>query len=116
MLFQVSRTSASGVPTLQVHGELDLATAPVLAEAVEQLLAPGPPHALGDLTWTSFLDSTGARELALAARAARSAGTRLQVVCPPDNAVLQRVIGLLDLGSLVDIVAAPPSAEEQNRR
>jgi anti-sigma B factor antagonist len=105
--FDVQNTTVRGFPVLDVRGELDLLTAPELAERVEEALAEQPPLLAIDLTSTSFIDSSGARELARAARAAARAGTVVQVVCPPENRPVRLVIDLLDLAALVPVLPSP---------
>ncbi|WP_167762210.1 STAS domain-containing protein [Blastococcus sp. CT_GayMR20] len=104
MLFDVERTSIAGRPALTVRGELDLATAPRLAAAVDQELAAGPTALVIDLSPTIFLDSSGARQLVLAARGAKEAGVELHVICPRKNSAVRLTIDLLDLAALVPIV------------
>ncbi len=104
MLFVVHRGAASGRPALSVRGELDIATAPRLAESVASELAAKPRSLVVDLTDTTFLDSSGARELARAAHRAADVGTSLQVVCPRDNTPVRLVIDLLELHLLVPVV------------
>ena len=107
MPFDVQFTTVGGHPVLDVRGELDLLTAPRLAEEVEKALAGAPPLLAIDLSATTFIDSSGAREVARAARVAGRAGTVVQVVCPPDNHAVRLVIELLDLAALVPVLPSP---------
>jgi anti-anti-sigma factor len=102
--FAVDRAAVNGRPGLRVRGELDLATVPRLAEGVAAELAAKPRSLVIDLTDTSFMDSSGARELARAARQAAAAGVSLQVVCPRENKPVRLVIDLLELSRLVPVV------------
>ncbi|WP_051683679.1 STAS domain-containing protein [Blastococcus sp. URHD0036] len=104
MLFEVQRTTVHGRPALRVRGELDIATAPQLAEAVTGVLEAGPASLVVDLTETTFLDSSGARQLVRTARAADRLGVALQVVCPTGNRPVRLVLDLLDLQQAVPIV------------
>jgi anti-anti-sigma factor len=104
--FDVRPTTLRGHPVLEVHGELDLLTAPQLAEEVEKALAAGPSLLAIDLTATTFIDSSGARQVARAARVAGRSGTVVQVVCPPGNHAVRLVIDLLDLAALVPVLPA----------
>jgi anti-anti-sigma factor len=105
--FDVQLTTVRGHPVLGVRGELDLLTAPQLADEVEKALATAPRLLAIDLTATTFLDSSGARQVARAARTAGRAGTLVQVVCPPDNRPVRLVLDLLDLGALVPVLPSP---------
>ena len=106
MLFEVERTSVSGRPGLTVRGELDLVSAPQLGRAVDGILEAGPTGLIVDLSPTTFLDSSGARELMRIARAAAAAGVTLHVVAPRSNHPVRLTVDLLDLGQLVPIVTS----------
>jgi anti-sigma B factor antagonist len=102
--FDVRPTAVRGHPVLVVQGELDLLTAPALADAVRAALADRPPLLALDLTATTFLDSSGAREIAIAARGAGAAGTELVLVCPSGNRPVRLVLDLLDLKALLPVL------------
>jgi anti-sigma B factor antagonist len=104
VLFDVERTTLAGRPALTVRGELDLATAPELAAAVDAVLAAAPSAFVVDLTDTYFLDSSGARELVRIARAAAAQGVVLHVVVPHENGPVRLTVDLLDLGAVMPIV------------
>lgn len=106
MLFDVTRSTKAGRPTLTVRGELDIATAPRLQEAVEALLADPPRDFVVDLTPTKFLDSSGARALVRMAKSAASAGVAVHVVAPRSNGPVRLTIDLLELGSIVPLVGS----------
>ena len=107
MQFDVERTTVLGRPALSVRGELDLATAPRLAEAAESQLSQQPQFLVVDLTDTTFLDSSGARELARIARRAAEGGVALEVICPRANRPVRLVVDLLELRAVVPIVESP---------
>lgn len=104
MPFDVRATAVRGHPVLAVEGELDLLTAPVLTDAVHKALAERPPVLVIDLTGTTFLDSTGAREVARSARRATADGSALQLVCPKGNYPVRLVLDLLNLAALVPVL------------
>jgi anti-anti-sigma factor len=104
VLFHIERTTVARRPGLTVRGELDLATAPRLAAAVEAELAAGPTGLVVDLTPATFLDSSGARELVHLARTAAAAGVDLFVIAPRSNRPVRLVVDLLDLGASVPLV------------
>jgi anti-sigma B factor antagonist len=93
---------------LRVLGELDLTTAPLLAEAADAELLLRPDSLLVDLTPTTFMDSSGARALAQLAHKAAAGGVALQVVCPRTNSAVRLVIDLLELGTVVPVIEALP--------
>ena len=104
MLFEVQRVTVEGRPALRVRGELDIATCPQLGSAVADALASGATSLVVDLSQTTFLDSSGARQLARTARHCTDAGVALQVVCPADNRPVRLVLDLLELHLAVPIV------------
>jgi anti-anti-sigma factor len=85
------------------RGELDLATAPQLEEAVLPPLRDGATVVL-DLRPLGFMDSTGVRVIVAAHHAARDHGGRLAVVrCPPEGPV-GRVLEISGLDGVLDVV------------
>ncbi len=113
MQFDVERTTVLGRPALTVRGELDIATAPRLAEAFESQLSQQPQCLVVDLTDTTFMDSSGARQLARIARRAAADGVSLEVVCPRANRPVRLVVDLLDLRALVPIVESPGLTDDE---
>lgn len=106
MPFSVSRQDLASATVLAVHGELDLATVPVLREQVADVLTAGPERLYLDLTPTTFIDSTGCRELARAARAAQagqSGGTAVELVVPLENWRVRRVVDFMQFGALLPV-------------
>ena len=104
MLFDVERTTVAGRPGLTVRGELDLVTVPVFAAAVDTAITARPPALAIDLSQTTFMDSSGARQLARTAKQAAGADVVLHVVVPKANGPVRLTIDLLDLGAVVPIV------------
>ncbi|MFI9467198.1 STAS domain-containing protein [Streptomyces sp. NPDC052492] len=86
------RPSASGPYVLEVVGELDHHSAPVLSEAVNE--APfGPLGVVLDLSGVTFCDSTGITVFVTAHRRSQAAGSSLGLagVSPAQMRVLQMV-------------------------
>ena len=92
---------------LRVSGELDIATVGVLRDAVGKALADAPRVLLVDLTSTR-LDSTGCRELVRTAKAGTAAGVAVEVVAPPDNWRVRRVLDFVQLSAVVPVHDALP--------
>ena len=88
------------------RGELDMASAPELEEAVLPRLEDGAWIVL-DLRSLDFIDSSGLRVVLEAERRARGEGGRLLVV-PGDR--VRRVFDLSGVGQLVELGDAPPEA------
>lgn len=104
----VSRRDLGGAAVLEVQGDLDVATVGVLRAAVEEAL--GVQRLLVDLTLTTFIDSTGCRELVRAARGGKQVGTAVELVVPPDNWRVRRVVDFMQFGALLPVHdEAPPS-------
>ena len=113
MQSDVERTTVLGRPALTVRGELDIATAPRLAQAVESQLSQQPQYLVVDLTDTTFMDSSGARQLARIARRAAADGVSPEVVCPRANRPVRLVVDLLELRALVPIVESPSLTDDE---
>lgn len=95
---------------LQVSGELDIATVPLLRDAVGKALAEGPPALVVDLTPARFVDSTGCRELVRTVKAGVAASVPVSVVAPPENWRVRRVVDFVQLSALAPVHdALPPS-------
>lgn len=96
--FDVKTAPLDGAPGVQVSGEVDIETAPRLAEAIEDALRDTHGAFVVDLCDVEFLDSSGVsvfvRMRALLGREDR----QLVIVCPP-GAVLRifEVAGIADL-------------------
>lgn len=56
---QIVQTHAGGEVRLAIRGELDLLTAPLLAAAVERVIASDVPKVVLDCEELTYLDSTG---------------------------------------------------------
>lgn len=95
---------------LSVRGELDIATAPLLRDAVDKAVASSPPLVLIDLTALGFLDSTGCRELMRTAKAVESTGTTIAVVCPVTNRRVRRIVDFMQLDALLPVHEQVPPA------
>jgi anti-sigma B factor antagonist len=106
VLFDVERSTADGRQALTVRGELDIATAPQLAAAVDAILSTKPRGLIVDLSPTTFLDSSGARTLVQISRSASDRGIALHVVAPPTNGPVRLTVDLLELHTVVPIVGS----------
>ena len=108
MQFAVTPVERASDHVLQVTGELDIATVAVLRDAVGKAIAEAPRALLVDLTTTRFLDSTGCRELVRTAKAGRAAGIAIEVVAPPENWRVRRVVDFVQLSAVVPVHDALP--------
>ncbi|WFE20333.1 STAS domain-containing protein [Solwaraspora sp. WMMD937] len=80
MDFVITRSYQGTTVRLALHGELDLATAGEVRDAVTALLARSAPERIVlDLTCVSFIDSTGIGSLVACHQAAGVSGSRLEL-------------------------------------
>ena len=104
--FAVSSRRAGELLLLDVVGELDIATAPELREAVATALpgaaADGLPLVL-DLTRCTFLDSSGSRAVGMAAREGADAGVRVALVSPRSVTAVRRVVEHVGLAAVMAV-------------
>ena len=90
---------------LSLSGELDIASAPGIEEALQEAEAQNPAVILLDLRKLEFMDSTGLRTVLSADARAREAGRRLVVVRGDEN--IQRVFEVTRLDERVELVDDP---------
>ena len=94
------------VAYLAVAGEVDLANAEELREAVRRCADGEPAGVVIDLAAVPFMDSSG---LAVLFEAARDLGSRLLVVAAPDSAV-ERLLEVTEAGEWVNRVGSEEEA------
>ncbi len=114
MRFGVDRADRPHDVVLSVQGELDVATVPDLRRAVDDTLtslaADGAPRRLYlDLSSTAFIDSSGCRELARAAKTAAPRGVAVELVAPATNRKVRRIIDLMQFGDLLPLHEQVPA-------
>jgi anti-sigma B factor antagonist len=90
---------------IAVTGELDIASASRIEEALREAEAAGPAVVLLDLRRLEFMDSTGLRTILSADARAREAGRRLVIVQGDEN--VKRVFEVTRLYDRVEIVDDP---------
>ena len=92
---------ARGHVTIDLVGELDLATAPRLRDQLAQVSEDGADHITLDLTGLDFIDSTGLSVLVMAYTRAQSSGGALTVRHP--SAAVMRIFEITGLASVFTI-------------
>jgi anti-sigma B factor antagonist len=92
-ILSIQAESRNGIPVVTVAGEIDLSTAPRLAEAMKRALVPGAPLIV-NLAGVEFIDSAGTHALAVADHAATEGGGRLLIVTSEFVARVLEVSGL----------------------
>jgi anti-anti-sigma factor len=93
---------------LALTGELDIASAPQVEEALARVEAGKPGLILVDLRGLEFMDSTGLRTLVGADARAREDGRRLAIVRGPEQ--VDRIFTVTRLNERLEIVDEPGAA------
>ena len=102
---RVNTERRGDVVQVSVAGELDLATAPRLEEALRAAEESDAKTVLLDLRELDFMDSTGLRAIISADQRARESGHHFAVVQGDEN--VKRVFEVTRLHERVQIVDAP---------
>ncbi|KUL37948.1 STAS domain-containing protein [Streptomyces regalis] len=103
---------------LQVSGELDLVTSPVMRQHIHDVVAEGRHSLVLDLSEVLFCDSSGVGVLIAARRLIRSCQGSLRLILPAQGAAdgshVNRVLGALGVRRLFEVypdVAAAVAAD-----
>lgn len=86
---------------VEVQGDIDLASAPVLRNTLESVLRDGRLHLVVDLTDVPFVDSSGLGVLVGAQRLLRPRGGGVQIVCAAPRVL--RVFSITGLDQLFTV-------------
>jgi anti-sigma B factor antagonist len=87
-------------PVVEVHGEVDIATAPELADYVAAALARDPVSLVLDLSHTTFIDCAG---IAVVIAAATHLSEQSRLVLRRPRPFIRRVFALLDIDTVCAI-------------
>jgi anti-anti-sigma factor len=105
--FKVTGVEQGEWAVLQVSGELDLMTSPVLRQRVHDVVAEGHHSLVVDLSDVFFCDSSGVGVLIASRRLIRSCQGRLRLILPDrgadDGSHVNRVLGALGVRRLFDV-------------
>jgi len=99
--FRVAIVHANRGTTLDIAGEVDMATAPELGARLEAVIDASTGEVTLDVTEVQFLDSTGLIVLVTAHRRLGAAGRRLIVRNP--SAQLDRVFELSGVADVLEV-------------
>jgi len=99
-----SETLPGGAAALHVAGDLDLATAPLLEDALADV---GASVVVIDLSGCSFLDSAGIRALVGAARRLADGGRSLRVVAADSG-----IVRLLEITGVDTLIGVHPTLDD----
>ncbi|MGI5195909.1 STAS domain-containing protein [Streptomyces sp. CA-288835] len=107
MTLRVTDGEQGGWAVLQVSGEMDLVTSPVLRQRVHDAVADGRRSIVVDLSEVLFCDSSGVGVLIATRRLIRSCQGELRLILPAQGAVdgshVNRVLGALGVRRLFDV-------------
>lgn len=104
--FSISTDERGGAVVVTLRGELDLATAPEVEDAVLEPVRAGG-HVVLDLRGLDFMDSSGVRVLVAAHSAAQDGGGRLTIVRAAPGGPVQRVLEISGLEEVLELVDRP---------
>ena len=104
--FKVLGRAATAV-TVEVSGEIDIASAPAMRSHLNDCLAEGYTEITLDLTEMTFIDSSGLGVLVGVMNRLRREGGRLIIRDPPPVAV--QVLGVSGLTPSLEIVTTNPT-------
>jgi anti-sigma B factor antagonist len=102
-----------GVFSVSVAGEVDLATAPELKEALGEVVSSGANGVLVDLSKASFIDSTTLGVLMGAVKRLRPDGGELVIACHDPN--IRKIFEITLLDRVFKIYDTPGPAVEYLR-
>jgi anti-sigma B factor antagonist len=103
--FSVTVVRSGTDAVVMLAGELDMATAPDLADVLESLVAGGPGEIVVDLAGLSFVDSSGLAVFVTTQTALHEQGRRLSLRSPRRHAV--RVFEIAGLIEFLDVQTEP---------
>jgi anti-sigma B factor antagonist len=113
----VSTNEVNGARVVVVGGEVDVYTAPLLRDALDQQIAAGHVHLVVDLDAVEFMDSTGLGVLVGRLKLVRNRSGWLRVVCSNDRVL--KVFGITGLDRVftiadsIDAAVNPPEPVEE---
>jgi anti-sigma B factor antagonist len=101
----ISTSEQQGATIVVVGGEIDVYTAPLLRDALDQQVAAGRAHIVVDLDGVDFMDSTGLGVLVGRLKLVRNNSGWMRVVCTRERILkVFRITGLDKVFTIVDTV------------
>ena len=115
--FSIDSSARAGRHVLVLHGELDLLSAPELAETFTRLCSQGVRELLLDLRDLQFIDSSGLRALLLGAKfcTERGCAFALGEALPPEVTTALSVAGLRESFDYAPLEETPARATGARR-
>jgi anti-anti-sigma factor len=100
--FELKSSHAADILIVEIAGEIDMATSPEMAEAVEAA-SDSCRRVVVDLTEVTFLDSSALNALVVCRRSLGARDIDMRVVTPSDN-VVRRVFEIAQLTDELGVV------------
>lgn len=97
-----NRALTGGWVSIEVEGEVDLATVDDLQRAIDAVFADGSEHLVVDLSGSSFMDSTGLKTLVMTNRKFEKAGRSFAIAV--DAGPISRLIDLSGVNATIRTV------------
>ncbi|MET7846722.1 STAS domain-containing protein [Streptomyces avermitilis] len=120
VMFKVTEGRRGDWAVLQVAGEMDLMTSPVMRQRVHDAVADGHRSLVLDLSEVLFCDSSGVGVLIATRRLIRSCQGRLRLILPAqgaeDGSHVNRVLAALGVRRLFDVHPDLASAVDEEPR
>lgn len=113
MELQINARTIDGVTILDVVGEVDLYTAPQLAEGLRKAAEGARPLLAVNLTQVSYLDSTALRVLTESHKQVQARHGAIVVISTQPT--IRRIFRITGLGAVLPVVATEPEAIEHLR-
>lgn len=112
MDLSVTSREQGGRTIVTVSGEIDVYTAPVLREKLNELVGEGQHHLVVDMEGVDFLDSTGLGVLVGGLKKVRQHDGSLHLVCTSEKILkVFRITGLTKVFPIHDSVEGALSTE-----
>ncbi|HWX73797.1 MAG TPA: STAS domain-containing protein [Solirubrobacteraceae bacterium] len=102
---RVGVSTHADVALVQLDGELDLASAPVLESRLEEPEVAGAATVVLDLREVQFIDSTGLRTIFAARSSCRQRGQELAVTRGSEQ--VQRLLSITRMGEQLRLIDTP---------
>ena len=107
MDLSISSEARGEATVVHVSGEIDVYTAPVLRERLDEHISAGRNHLIVDLGGVSFMASTGLGVLVGRLKLVRAANGSLRLVCSSD-----RILSVFSITGLDKVFQIFPSVDD----